>query len=145
VLVYYHGGGHVIGSIDTHDRTARYLCMYSGCMVASVDYRMGPEHKFPAAVEDAYAALEWVSAHAADLGADATRIAVGGDSAGGNLALVVSLLARDSKGPRVALQLLVYPVMDYTGGTPTYAPYGQGYGAARRRARKASPACRARW
>jgi acetyl esterase len=128
VLIYYHGGGHVIGSIDTHDRTARYLCLYSGCMVVSVDYRMGPEHKFPAAVEDAYAALEWVSAHAADLGADPTRIAVGGDSAGGNLALVVSLLARDNAGPTIALQLLVYPVMDYTGGTPTYEPYGKGYG-----------------
>lgn len=128
VLIYYHGGGHVIGSIDTHDRTARYLCLYSGCMVISVDYRMGPEHKFPAAVEDAYAALQWVATHAAGVGGDPTRIAVGGDSAGGNLALVTSLLARDNAGPKVSFQLLVYPVMDYTGGTPTYEPYGQGYG-----------------
>ncbi|MEQ9639866.1 MAG: alpha/beta hydrolase [Alphaproteobacteria bacterium] len=128
VLIYYHGGGHVIGSLNTHDRTARYLCRYSGCMVVSVDYRMGPEHKFPAAVEDSYAALEWVAANAEKLGADPARIAVGGDSAGGNLALVVSLLSRDNDGPKVGFQLLVYPVMDYTGGTPSYEPYGKGYG-----------------
>ncbi len=128
VLIYYHGGGHVIGSINTHDRTARYLCLYSGCMVVSVDYRMGPEHKFPAAVEDSYAALEWVAANGAEIGADPARIAVGGDSAGGNLALVTSLLARDNAGPKVALQVLVYPVMDYTGGTPSFEPYGKGYG-----------------
>jgi acetyl esterase len=128
VLIYYHGGGHVIGSINTHDRAARGLCKESGCLVVSVDYRLGPEHRFPAAVEDAYAALEWVAAHGGEIGADTARIAVGGDSAGGNLALVVSLLARDRGGPRIAFQLLVYPVMDYTGGTPTYEPYGSGYG-----------------
>ncbi|MDP6690840.1 MAG: alpha/beta hydrolase [Alphaproteobacteria bacterium] len=128
-LVYFHGGGHVIGSPDTHDSVARALCRDAGILVLSVDYRMGPEAKFPAAVEDSYAATKWLSDNADAMGVDASRIAVGGDSAGGNLALVTSLLARDdADGPAIAYQLLVYPVMDYTGGTPTYETYGVGYG-----------------
>jgi len=127
-LVYFHGGGHVIGSLDTHDAIARTLCRDAGILVMSVDYRMGPEHRFPAAVEDAYAATVWLHDHAADFGVDAARIGVGGDSAGGNLALVVSLMARDDGGPALAFQLLVYPVLDYAGGTPSYATYGEGYG-----------------
>jgi len=113
-IVYFHGGGHVIGSLDTHDFVARNLCGGTGAMVASVDYRMGPEHKFPAAVDDCFAALEWVHANAANLGADPRRIGVHGDSAGGNLAAVVALLARDVGGPQLRLQSLVYPVTDYS-------------------------------
>ncbi|MDP6345558.1 MAG: alpha/beta hydrolase, partial [Alphaproteobacteria bacterium] len=127
-LVYFHGGGHVIGSLFTHDAASRALCRQAGILVMSVDYRMGPEHRFPAAVEDAYAATAWLSANAGEMGVDAGRIAVGGDSAGGNLSLVVSLLARDGGGPAIAFQLLIYPVLDYTGGTPSYELYGQGYG-----------------
>ncbi len=128
-LVYYHGGGHVIGSPDTHDGVARALCRDAEILVLSVDYRMGPEAKFPAAVEDSYAAAKWLSDNAADMGIRPDRIAVGGDSAGGNLALVTSLLARDSSDDlSIAFQLLVYPVMDYTGGTPTYETYGNGFG-----------------
>ena len=106
-LVYFHGGGHVIGSPDTHDSVARALCRDAGILVMSVDYRMGPEAKFPAAVEDCYAATGWLSENAGVMGVDANRIAVGGDSAGGNLALVTSLLARDDgDGPAIAFQLL---------------------------------------
>ena len=112
-IVYFHGGGHVIGSLDTHDFVARNLCGGTGAMVASVDYRMGPEHKFPAAADDCFAALRWVHANAASLGADPDRISVHGDSAGGNLAAVAALLARDAGGPQLRLQSLVYPVTDY--------------------------------
>jgi acetyl esterase len=128
-LVYYHGGGHVIGSMDTHDSVARAMCRDANIVVLSVDYRMGPEAKFPAAVDDCYAATKWLSDNADAMGVRADRIAVGGDSAGGNLALVVSLMARDNDDSlSVAYQLLVYPVMDYTGGTPTYDTYGIGFG-----------------
>lgn len=127
-LVYYHGGGHVIGSLDTHDSVARALCRDAGIVVISVDYRLAPEHRFPAAVEDSFAALQWLHKNADSMGVQADRIAVGGDSAGGNLALVVSLLAREQQLPMVAYQLLVYPVMDYAGGTPTYEQFAKGYG-----------------
>ncbi|MFP6749255.1 MAG: alpha/beta hydrolase [Alphaproteobacteria bacterium] len=128
-LVYYHGGGHVIGSLDTHDSVARAMCRDANIVVLSVDYRMGPEAKFPASVDDSYAAVKWLSDNAGAMGVDAGRIAVGGDSAGGNLALVVALMSRDDgDGPAIAYQLLVYPVMDYTGGTPTYETYGKGHG-----------------
>ncbi len=128
-LVYFHGGGHVIGSMDTHDSVARAMCRDANIVVMSVDYRMGPEAKFPAAVVDSYAAAKWLSDNAGAMGVRADRIAVGGDSAGGNLALVVSLMARDNDDSlAIAYQLLVYPVMDYTGGTPTYDTYGVGYG-----------------
>ncbi len=126
-ILYYHGGGHVIGSLDTHDLVARNLCAGTEALVASVDYRMGPEHKFPAAVDDAFAALEWVRANAASLGADPGRIGVHGDSAGGNLAAVVALLARDAAIP-LKLQSLVYPVADYTLSGISYEKYAQGYG-----------------
>jgi acetyl esterase len=125
---YYHGGGHVIGSLDTHDKTARNLCAGSGCVVFSVDYRMGPEDKFPASVEDSWAALLWLADNAASIGVDPARLAVGGDSAGGNLAGVVALMARDAGGPALKLQSLVYPVGDYTLTTESYATYGEGYG-----------------
>jgi acetyl esterase len=127
-IVYYHGGGHVIGSLDTHDLIARNLCSGVGAVVASVDYRMGPEHKFPAAVEDSFAALNWVHANAASLGADPSRIGVHGDSAGANLAAVVAIMARDAGGPALRLQSLVYPVGDYTLSGASYNKYAQGYG-----------------
>jgi acetyl esterase len=127
-VVYYHGGGHVIGSLDTHDLVARNLSAGVGALVASIDYRMGPEHKFPAAVEDSFAALEWVHANATGLGADPERLGVHGDSAGANLAAVVALMARDGGGPKLRLQSLVYPVGDYTLSGASYAKYAQGYG-----------------
>ncbi|MBT5191240.1 MAG: alpha/beta hydrolase [Rhodospirillaceae bacterium] len=128
-LVYFHGGGHVIGSPDSHDSVARAMCRDAGVFVLSVDYRMGPEAKFPAAVDDCYAATKWLSDNADDMGIRADKIAVGGDSAGGNLALVMSLMARDSADDlSIAFQMLVYPVMDYTGGTPTYEKFGRGFG-----------------
>ena len=112
VLVFYHGGGWVIGDLETHDRECRTLCNHAECVVVAVDYRLAPEHPFPAAVEDAFAALSWVGKNAHELGGDAARIAVGGDSAGGNLAAVVTLLARDAGGPALRFQLLVYPAVD---------------------------------
>src|SRR6202045_508939 len=133
-IVYYHGGGHVIGSLDTHDFVARNLCAGAEALVASVDYRMGPEHKFPAAVEDSFAALEWVHANAAGLGADPERIGVHGDSAGANLAVVVALMARDAGRPRLRLQSLVYPVADYTMSTRSYEKFATGYGILTREA-----------
>src|SRR6516165_9005152 len=127
-IVYYHGGGHVIGSLDTHDLVARNLCAGVEALVASVDYRMGPEHRFPAAVEDSFAALKWVHASAKALGADPDRLGVHGDSAGANLAAVVALMARDAGGPRLRLQSLVYPVADYGLVGDSYDKYAQGYG-----------------
>ncbi len=113
VLVWFHGGGWTIGSLETHDNTCRSLANAVACIVVSVDYRLAPEHKFPAAADDAFAATQWVAAHAGEIGGDPKRIAVGGDSSGGNLAAVVSLLARDAGGPELAFQLLVYPVTDH--------------------------------
>ena len=127
-LVYYHGGGHVVGSLDTHDTVSRNLCNIARCTVISVDYRMGPEHPFPAAVDDAYQAARWVSQYAEELLVDRERLALGGDSAGGNLAAVVALMARDNKSFPVASQALIYPVVDYRGTTPSYERYAQGYG-----------------
>ena len=112
VLIYFHGGGWVIGDIESHDHVCRGLANATPCVVISVDYRLGPEARFPAAVEDAYAATEWIANHADELGIDGGRIAVGGDSAGGNLAAVVTQLARDGSGPRLIYQLLVYPGTD---------------------------------
>jgi acetyl esterase/lipase len=127
-IVYYHGGGHVIGSLDTHDLVARNLCAGAEALVASVDYRMGPEHRFPAAVEDSFAALEWVCANAQSLGADPGRIGVHGDSAGANLAAVVALLARDAAHPKLRLQSLVYPVADYSLSGGSYEKYARDCG-----------------
>src|SRR4051794_9765104 len=112
LLVYYHGGGFVICDLDTHDSGCRMLCRHAGVHVLSVDYRLAPEHPFPAAVEDARAAFAWAVAHAAELGADPERVAVGGDSAGGNLAAVTACQAAREGGPAPAFQLLLYPVTD---------------------------------
>lgn len=127
-IAYYHGGGHVIGSLDTHDLIARNLCSGAGALVASVDYRMGPEYRFPAAVEDSFAALQWLYAHAAELGADPRRLGAHGDSAGANLAAVVALMARDAGGPHLRLQSLVYPVADYHCADDSYETFATGYG-----------------
>jgi len=127
-IVYYHGGGHVIGSLDTHDTVARNLCAGAEALVTSVDYRMGPEHRFPAAVEDSFAALEWVHKNSETLGADPGRLGVHGDSAGANLAAVVALLARDAGSPKLRLQSLVYPVADYSLAGASYQKYAQGCG-----------------
>lgn len=112
VLVYIHGGGWVICDLDTHDAACRSLTNRAGCVTVSVDYRLAPEHKFPAAVEDSYAATLWVAEHAAEFNGDPARVAVGGDSAGGNLAAVVALMARDRGKPNLCFQLLVYPATD---------------------------------
>lgn len=135
-IVYYHGGGHVIGSLDTHDFVARNLSAGAEALVVSVDYRMGPEHKFPAAVDDSFAALQWVHANAAALGVDPARFGVHGDSAGANLAAVVALMARDAGGPALRLQSLVYPISDYGMGTLSYETFAQGYGILTRAAMK---------
>jgi len=127
-IVYFHGGGHVIGSLDTHDLIARNLCAGAEALVASVDYRMGPEHRFPAAVEDSFAALEWVHRNAESLGADPDRVGVHGDSAGANLAAVAALLARDAGGPKLRLQSLVYPVADYNLVGDSYERYARDCG-----------------
>ena len=112
LLVFYHGGGWVIGDLDTHDGVCRFLAAAAGVAVLSVDYRLAPEHPFPAPTEDAWAAFAWAAENAATLGADPARIAVGGDSAGGNMAAVVCRRARDEDGPVPAMQLLIYPVTD---------------------------------
>ena len=128
VLVYFHGGGWVIGNLETHDGVCRHLANAAGAVVASVDYRLAPEHPFPASGEDAYAATRWVAANAGAIGGDARRIAVGGDSAGGNLAAVVSLMARDRGGPPLVFQLLVYPVTDTpSANTASYRENAEGY------------------
>jgi acetyl esterase len=114
MLLLYHGGGFALGDLDSHDTMARYYCAYAGAMVLSVHYRRSPEHKFPAAVEDCYAALEWAARQGAGIGGDPARIAVTGDSAGGNLSAAVCLAARDRRGPRVAFQALVYPATDFS-------------------------------
>jgi acetyl esterase len=125
-LVYFHGGGWVLGDLESHDHVCRALANAVPCVVASVDYRLAPEAKFPAAVEDSYQALEWIAANAAGLGIDPDRIAVGGDSAGGNLSAVVSQMARDRKGPRVVYQVLIYPATDMRMSTPSIAENAEG-------------------
>jgi len=113
VLVFFHGGGFVIGSIELYDEFCRELANGAGCMVVSVDYRLAPEHKFPAAVEDCYAATEWVAENAKAIGGNPALIAVGGDSAGGNLSAVVAQMARDKGTPPLVFQLLIYPATDF--------------------------------
>jgi acetyl esterase len=125
--VYFHGGGWVIGDLNTHDVVCRQLTAASGTSVVSVDYRLAPEHKFPAAADDAWAATRWIVGHAGELGVDPGRLAVGGDSAGGNLAAVVALMARDAGGPAIRLQVLIYPVTDVMRETRTYADFAEGY------------------
>jgi acetyl esterase len=127
-LVYFHGGGFVFGNLDTHDAVCRAIAKESGAVVIAVDYRLAPEHKFPAAVDDSYAATVWVAANAERLGIDARRIAVGGDSAGGNLATVVAMRCRDARGPALAAQVLIYPVADVsTFETGSHRELGEGY------------------
>ena len=120
-LVFFHGGGWVIGNLETHDVVCRKLADEGELMVISVDYRLAPEHKFPAAVDDAIASTKWIAANARQLGIDASRLMVGGDSAGGNLAAVVTLAARDGNGPRIAGQVLIYPATDFSMAHPSHA------------------------
>jgi len=126
-IVYFHGGGFVIGGLETHDGTCRSLANASGCLVVSVDYRLAPEHRFPAGPEDCYAATRWVVEKGAEIGADTERVSIGGDSAGGNLTAVVALMARDRRGPSLRHQLLVYPVTNFDFSTASYEQNKQGY------------------
>lgn len=127
VLVFFHGGGWVIMDVGTHDGVCRALANAAGCAVVSVDYRLAPEHRYPAAAEDCYAATAWVGTNAAALGVDAARLAVGGDSAGGNLAAVISQMARDRGGPDIRFQWLHCPVTNCDYGTPSYSDNAEGY------------------
>jgi acetyl esterase len=122
-LVYYHGGGWVLGNLDSHDGVCRDIANAADCMVIAVDYRLAPEAKFPAAADDAIAAAQWINDNAADLGVDRTRLAVGGDSAGGNLSAVVALHARDNGGPKLKLQVLIYPSADMSSVYPSYEEF----------------------
>lgn len=126
-LLFLHGGGWVIGDLDSHDQLCRALANHLGASVIAVDYRLAPEHVFPAAVEDAAAALRFVAANAARLGVDAARLAVGGDSAGGNLAAVLALMGRDGSLPALGFQLLLYPVTDLMATAPAYERFTEGY------------------
>ena len=126
-IVYFHGGGFVLCSLDTHDSTCRELAAGTGSVVVSVDYRLAPEAKFPAAPEDCYAATQWTADHAETLGIDPTRLAVAGDSAGGNLAAVTTMMARDRGGPEICHQLLIYPVTDFSFETDSYRDNAEGY------------------
>ena len=126
-IVFFHGGGFVLGDLDTHDNQCCTLCHDAGAVVLSVDYRLAPEAPFPAAVEDCFAATRWAAQHVADLGGDPERIAVAGDSAGGNLAAVVAQMARDEGGPALAAQLLIYPGTDFTMEYPSETENGEGY------------------
>jgi acetyl esterase len=126
-LVFYHGGGFVIGDLDSHDGLCRMIANDASVRVISVDYRLAPEHKFPTAVDDSYAALTWIAAHAQELGVDANRIAVGGDSAGGGLAAVMSQMAKDKGGPILAYQLLFFPVTQIGSETRSMHDRAQGY------------------
>ncbi|HLI78537.1 MAG TPA: alpha/beta hydrolase [Candidatus Binataceae bacterium] len=123
ILVYFHGGGWVVGDLASHDYVCRAMTNEAGCVVVAIDYRLAPEHKFPAAPEDCFAATQWVAKNAASLGSDADHIAVGGDSAGGNLAAAVSLIARDRGGPRIRHQMLIYPVTDAAMNTASYTEF----------------------
>ncbi|QTJ67716.1 alpha/beta hydrolase [Rhodococcus sp. ZPP] len=127
VVVFAHGGGFVFCDLDSHDELCRSMAQGAGVVVVSVDYRLAPEHAGPAAHDDVYAALEWTSKNAAEYGGDPTRIALVGDSAGGNLAATVAIAARDRGGPAVAAQVLLYPVIDDDFDTESYRLYGTGY------------------
>ncbi len=126
-FVFFHGGGWVLGNLDAYDHLCHSLANAGDCVVVSVDYRLAPEHRFPAAAEDCYDATVWTAQHADELGIDSSRIAVGGDSAGGNLAAVVSLMDRDRATSHVAYQVLIYPITDANLKTPSYIENGEGY------------------
>ena len=128
VFVFFHGGGWVMGDLESVDRTCRSFCNLSGCCVVSVDYRLAPEARYPAAADDCYAATQWVADNAGELHVEASRIAVGGASAGGNLAAVVSLMARDRGGPEIRSQVLIYPITDCNFETASYKENGAGFG-----------------
>jgi len=119
-LVFFHGGGWVIGDLDSHDVVCRKLADEGELMVVSVDYRLAPEHKFPAAVDDAIASTKWIADNAKQFGIDASRLMIGGDSAGGNLAAVVAISARDGNGPDIAGQVLIYPAIDFAMTHPSH-------------------------
>ncbi len=127
VIMFFHGGGWVLCDLDTHDMVCRTLCKTHGAVVVSVDYRLAPEHKFPAPLEDCYAATKYVADHALALGVDAATLMVAGDSAGGNLACATALLARERGGPHIAHQFLIYPVTNYNFDTPSYHQLSTGY------------------
>jgi acetyl esterase/lipase len=131
LLVYFHGGGWTVGDLDTHDEICRVLCRRLGAAVMAVHYRLSPENKFPVPLDDCYAALKWADAHAAELKADRTRLAVAGDSAGGNLAAAVALYARDHGGPALSHQVLIYPVTNCEFDTASYWENAVGYGLTR--------------
>jgi acetyl esterase len=127
VLMYFHGGGWVIGDIEVYDDVCRALASRAGCVVVSVEYRLAPEHKFPAPLDDCFAATAYVARHAAEFGADGGRLAVAGESAGGNLAAAVTLMARDRGGPAIVHQALIYPVTNFDFGTASYSENATGY------------------
>lgn len=131
VIVYFHGGGWVLGNLETHNAICHALSKTSDCLIAAVDYRLAPEHRYPAALEDAYAATRWIWKNAASIYADPLRMAVMGESAGGTLATVVSMMARDQDEFRIALQILVYPVTDYNFNTTSYLKNSSGYSVTR--------------
>jgi len=132
LLAFFHGSGFVLCSLDTHDGMCRNLCAGAGCVVVSVDYRLAPEHKYPAGLDDCVFATRWIADHASELEGDAKRLAIGGDSAGGNLAAAAALRLRDQGGPPLVGQLLIYPVTDYhTPGTRSYRENAEGYGLTR--------------
>jgi acetyl esterase len=129
LMVFFHGSGFVLCSLDTHDGVCRNFCGAAGCVVVSVDYRLAPEHKFPAGPEDCYAATRWAAEHAGELNADRERIVIAGDSAGGNLVAATALMLRDKGGPALRGQLMIYPVTDYfNSGHPSYNENAEGYG-----------------
>lgn len=127
VLVFFHTGGWQVGDLDTQDPLCRRITNRAGCSVVAVDYRLAPEHPFPAAVEDCYVATKWAATHAAEFQGDSSRIAVGGDSSGGNLATVVALMARDQGSPKLAFQLMMFPATDFRLSTPSMEELGEGY------------------
>jgi len=132
VLVYFHGGGFVVNSLDTHDAICRNLANNGNCIVISVDYALSPEYKYPLALKQCYNVTAWVAQHAAEIGGDPLRIAVGGDSSGGTLATGVTLMARDLMTPGICFQLLLYPALDYyLPGTPSYHKFSTGYSLTR--------------
>jgi len=131
ILLYFHGGGWAIGDLESHDHVCRSLSKRAGAVVVSVDYRLAPETKFPGPLDDCAAALRWSVDHAAELAGDPERVAVGGDSAGANLAAGLALRVRDQGGPRIALQLLIYPVTDRNFETVSYREFASGYGLSR--------------